>query len=172
MSAGKDGTLREDVPALRSVERGWTAALPQSTAMARKFTITFSGNRRLRHTHSPMNAMWSRSGSDVPLLERLGPLPAAGIQTGAGAVMNALNVRPGTSFASFGAGAVGCSAIMAARAVGATTIVAIDICASRLEMAKELGATYMLLTVNRQIQLRRSEILPVAESTIRQKPPG
>jgi aryl-alcohol dehydrogenase len=65
-----------------------------------------------------------------------------GIQTGAGAVMNALNVRPGTSFASFGAGAVGCSAIMAARAVGATTIIAIDIVPSRLEIAKELGATH------------------------------
>ena len=81
-------------------------------------------------------------GSDVPL-ERLGPL-GCGIQTGAGAVMNALNVRPGTSFASFGAGAVGCSAIMAARAVGATTIVAIDIVPSRLEMTKELGATHAI----------------------------
>jgi aryl-alcohol dehydrogenase len=80
--------------------------------------------------------------SDVPL-ERLGPL-GCGIQTGAGAVMNALNVRPGTSFASFGAGAVGCSAIMAARAVGATTIVAIDIVPSRLEIAKELGATHAI----------------------------
>jgi aryl-alcohol dehydrogenase len=79
---------------------------------------------------------------DVPL-ERLGPL-GCGIQTGAGAVMNALNVRPGTSFASFGAGAVGCSAIMAARVVGATTIVAIDIVPSRLEMAKELGATHAI----------------------------
>jgi aryl-alcohol dehydrogenase len=81
-------------------------------------------------------------GSDVPL-ELLGPL-GCGIQTGAGAVMNALNVRPGTSFASFGAGAVGCSAVMAARAVGATTIVAIDIVPSRLEMAKELGATHAI----------------------------
>jgi aryl-alcohol dehydrogenase len=80
--------------------------------------------------------------SDAPL-ERLGPL-GCGIQTGAGAVMNALNVRPGTTFASFGAGAVGCSAIMAARAVGATTIVAIDIVPSRLEMAKELGATHVI----------------------------
>jgi len=42
----------------------------------------------LRHTHSPMNATWSRSGRDVPL-ERFGPL-GCGIQTGAGAVMNAL----------------------------------------------------------------------------------
>src|SRR5260370_7491691 len=79
---------------------------------------------------------------DAPL-ERFGPL-GCGLQTGAGAVMNALNVRPGTSFASFGAGAVGCSAIMAARAVGATTIVAIDIVPSRLEMAKELGATHAI----------------------------
>jgi aryl-alcohol dehydrogenase len=80
--------------------------------------------------------------SDVPL-ERLGPL-GCGIQTGAGAVMNALKVAPGTTFACFGAGAVGCSSIMAARAVGATTIVAIDIVPSRLELAKELGATHAI----------------------------
>jgi len=49
-----------------------------------------------------------------------------------------------TSFASFGAGAVGCSAIMAARVVGATTIIAIDIMPSRLEIAKELGATHAI----------------------------
>jgi aryl-alcohol dehydrogenase len=42
---------------------------------------------------------------DVPL-ERLGPL-GCGIQTGAGAVMNALKVGPGQSFAAFGAGSVG-----------------------------------------------------------------
>src|SRR6202158_3317508 len=51
-----------------------------------------------------------RVSLDVPL-ERLGPL-GCGIQTGAGAVMNALKVRPGTSFASFSAGAVRCSALM------------------------------------------------------------
>lgn len=33
---------------------------------------------------------------------------------------------------------------MAARAVGATTIVAIDIVPSRLELAKELGATHAI----------------------------
>src|SRR6202047_4650964 len=41
-------------------------------------------------------------------------------------------------------GQVSCSAIMAARAVGATTIIAIDIVPSRLEMAKELGATHTI----------------------------
>jgi aryl-alcohol dehydrogenase len=77
-------------------------------------------------------------------LELLGPL-GCGIQTGAGAVMNALNVRPGTNFAAFGGGAVGLSAVMAARVAGATTIIAVDVVPSRLALAKELGATH---TVN------------------------
>ncbi|WP_027350410.1 NAD(P)-dependent alcohol dehydrogenase [Halotalea alkalilenta] len=81
--------------------------------------------------------------ADAPL-ELLGPL-GCGIQTGAGAVINSLKVRPGSSFASYGAGAVGLSAVMAARVAGATTIVAIDVVPSRLELARELGATH---TVN------------------------
>jgi aryl-alcohol dehydrogenase len=74
-------------------------------------------------------------------LELLGPL-GCGIQTGAGAVMNALKVGHGQSFAAFGSGAVGLAAIMAARAVGATTIIAVDVVPSRLKLAKELGATH------------------------------
>ena len=77
-------------------------------------------------------------------LEFLGPL-GCGIQTGAGAVMNALKVYPGASFAAFGGGAVGLSAVMAARVAGATTIIAVDVVPSRLELARELGATH---TVN------------------------
>lgn len=77
-------------------------------------------------------------------LEILGPL-GCGIQTGAGAVINVLGVRPGSSFAVFGAGAVGLSAVMAARVSGATTIIAADVVPSRLELAEELGATH---TVN------------------------
>ncbi|PPT77470.1 alcohol dehydrogenase [Xanthomonas arboricola pv. populi] len=79
---------------------------------------------------------------DAPL-ELLGPL-GCGIQTGAGAVINSLKVRPGSSFASFGAGAVGLSAVMAARVAGATTIIAIDVVPSRLELALELGATHTI----------------------------
>jgi aryl-alcohol dehydrogenase len=79
---------------------------------------------------------------DVPL-ERLGPL-GCGIQTGAGAVMNALKVGPGDSFVTFGAGSVGLSAVMASRIVGAAIIVAVDVIASRLDLAKELGATHVV----------------------------
>jgi aryl-alcohol dehydrogenase len=83
-----------------------------------------------------------KAPKDAPL-ERLGPL-GCGIQTGAGAVMNALKVRPGTSVAVFGAGAVGLSAVMAARICGATTIVAADVVPSRLDTARELGATHVV----------------------------
>jgi aryl-alcohol dehydrogenase len=76
-------------------------------------------------------------------LELLGPL-GCGIQTGAGAVMNALKVRPGSSFATFGGGAVGLSAVMAARVAGAATIITADVVPSRLALAKELGATHTI----------------------------
>ena len=79
---------------------------------------------------------------DAPL-ELLGPL-GCGIQTGAGAVLNALQVRSGSSFASYGAGAVGLSAVMAAKVARATTIIAIDVVPSRLELALELGATHVV----------------------------
>jgi len=80
---------------------------------------------------------------DAPL-ELLGPL-GCGVQTGAGTVWRALEVGPGASFVVTGAGAVGLSAVMAAHVAGATTIVAVDVVASRLELARELGATH---TVN------------------------
>jgi aryl-alcohol dehydrogenase len=76
---------------------------------------------------------------DVPL-EILAPL-GCGIQTGSGAVINKLQPEPGSSIAVFGCGAVGLSALMAAKVKGCTTIIAIDINDSRLELAKELGAT-------------------------------
>ncbi|RLL21819.1 NAD(P)-dependent alcohol dehydrogenase [Acinetobacter chengduensis] len=79
---------------------------------------------------------------DVPL-EILGPL-GCGIQTGAGTVINALNVRPGSSFLTWGAGAVGLSAVLAAKVCGATTIIAVDIVESRLALAKEMGATHVV----------------------------
>lgn len=76
-------------------------------------------------------------------LELLGPL-GCGIQTGAGSVLNALKVEAGSSFVAFGAGAVGLAAVMAARIAGATTIIAVDVTPSRLELALELGATHVI----------------------------
>lgn len=79
---------------------------------------------------------------DLPI-ELLGPL-GCGIQTGAGAVMNALRPQAGSSIAVFGAGSVGLSAIMAARVVGCATIIAVDLSPERLDLARELGATHVV----------------------------
>lgn len=75
-------------------------------------------------------------------LEKLGPL-GCGIQTGAGSILGALDVQPGTSVAVFGAGAVGLAAVMAAKVAGATTIIAVDLQQHRLDLALELGATHV-----------------------------
>jgi aryl-alcohol dehydrogenase len=80
--------------------------------------------------------------ADVPL-ELLAPL-GCGLQTGAGAVLNALKVEPGASIAIFGTGSVGMAAIMAARIAGASTIIAVDINNRRLTLAEELGATHII----------------------------
>ena len=80
--------------------------------------------------------------ADAPL-ELLGPL-ACGVQTGAGAAMNALKVSAGKSFVVFGSGSVGLSALMAAHVVGATTIIAVDTNDGRLEVARSLGATHTI----------------------------
>ena len=66
---------------------------------------------------------------------------ACGVNTGAGAVLNALKPEPGSSIAVFGAGAVGLAAVMAARIAGCSPIHAVDLHQSRLELARELGAT-------------------------------
>ena len=79
---------------------------------------------------------------DVPL-ELLGPL-GCGIQTGAGAVLNTIKARAGTSIAVMGAGSVGLSGVMAARLIGCTTIIAVDINKDRLALAHELGATHTI----------------------------
>jgi aryl-alcohol dehydrogenase len=77
---------------------------------------------------------------DVPL-EILGPL-GCGVMTGAGAVMNSLQAKPGSSIAIFGTGPVGMSAVLAAVVCECATIIAVDIHESRLELAQELGATH------------------------------
>lgn len=74
-------------------------------------------------------------------LEKLGPL-GCGVQTGAGSILVAMDVRPGTSVVVFGTGAVGLSAVMAAKVAAAEQIVAVDLHDHRLSTATELGATH------------------------------
>lgn len=80
---------------------------------------------------------------DLMPIELAGPL-GCGVQTGAGAVLNTLHAPAGSSLAVFGTGAVGLSAIMAARYANLGVIIAVDIDPGRLELARELGATHAI----------------------------
>jgi len=63
-----------------------------------------------------------------------------GIMTGAGAVANVFDLQPGQSLAVFGAGAVGLSALLAARVLHCETVVVIDPHQNRRELAAAWGA--------------------------------
>ena len=76
-------------------------------------------------------------------LELAGPL-GCGVQTGAGAVLNSLDVQPGSTVVVAGAGAVGLSAVMAAVVREAASIIAVDLQPSRRALAIELGATHAI----------------------------
>jgi aryl-alcohol dehydrogenase len=81
-----------------------------------------------------------RVDPDLPL-EKIAFL-GFGMQTGAGSILNELRPAAGSSVAIAGTGAVGHAAVMAARASGCTTIIAIDRHQNRVDLAQELGATH------------------------------
>ncbi len=76
---------------------------------------------------------------DVPL--DVAALIGCGVLTGVGAAMNTANIRPGDTVAVMGCGGVGLNVIQGARIAGAGKIVAIDMFDSKLDMAKQFGAT-------------------------------
>ena len=94
--------------------------------------------------------------ADLPL-ELLGPL-GCGLSTGAGTVMNVLKPEPDSTIVIFGTGAVGMAALMAAKAIGAGRIVAVDRVQSRLELALELGATDIVNTAEQDLATRLQEL--------------
>ena len=80
---------------------------------------------------------------DAPL-ERIAGL-ACGISTGLGASMVRAPVTPGSSVLVIGAGGVGLSVLMGAKLRGATTLIAVDVAAHKLEKAEALGlATHVV----------------------------
>ena len=72
-------------------------------------------------------------------------LLSCGVITGIGAVVNSGALRPGEDAVVIGAGGVGLNAIQGARLAGARRVVAVDMTESKLEDARDLGATDTLL---------------------------
>ncbi|WP_104053997.1 MULTISPECIES: S-(hydroxymethyl)mycothiol dehydrogenase [unclassified Arthrobacter] len=71
-------------------------------------------------------------------------LLGCGIMAGIGAAINTGEVKRGESVAVIGCGGVGIAAVAGAQLAGATTIIAVDIDAKKLELAKAQGATHVI----------------------------
>lgn len=73
------------------------------------------------------------------------------LPTGAGMVLNELNPSPDSSGIVLGLGGIGLSALMAMKSLGVKMIIAIDLSTTKLEFAKQLGATHVFNSANQGI---------------------
>lgn len=89
---------------------------------------------------------------------------ACGVQTGAGVILNSFQVKADDPILIIGAGAVGLSAIMAAKYKGAGPIICIDINEERLKMATRFGATHIF---NANQKSLKDDILNVAKKGVK-----
>ncbi|MDP6344096.1 MAG: Zn-dependent alcohol dehydrogenase [Alphaproteobacteria bacterium] len=88
----------------------------------------------LTHEHSLVKVR-----EDMPL-DRAA-LIGCGVMTGVGAVFHTAKVEPGSTVAVIGCGGIGLAAINGAAIAGAGRIIAVDMVGSKLNLAKEFGAT-------------------------------
>lgn len=96
--------------------------------------------------------------SAVPL-ELMGPL-GCGFQTGAGAVLRALDCQPGSTLVVFGGGPVGLAAVMAGKIRECAAVVLVEPVAARREIGVRLGATHTIDPRSGDLAALVREILP------------
>lgn len=118
--ADLSGTTWDGIPVLRSFNLG-----------------TFS-----EYAIVKSSAVVKNSAADMPFASA--SIISCGVMTGYGSVVNAAQVKPGSSVVVLGTGGVGLNVIQGARIAEASKIIAIDLNEKRLEMAKRFGATHTI----------------------------
>jgi Zn-dependent alcohol dehydrogenase len=78
---------------------------------------------------------------DPDLPHEIAALFGCAVLTGAGAALYSAAITPGDSVVVFGLGGVGLAALLAAKAAGASRLVAVDVVPHKLDLARRLGAT-------------------------------
>ncbi len=106
------------------------------------FNASFSLGTLATHALVPQAAV-------LPLPEgvpyEIGAILGCAVMTGFGSAVNAANVERGSTVAVLGCGGVGLSTILGALYCKAAHVIAVDVNPSRLELAKQFGATDVLL---------------------------
>jgi alcohol dehydrogenase len=130
-------------------------ALCEPAATANVAGTLLSGARRLARNGAPLNhhlgvsafaeyAVVSRRSlvkveRELPLAEAA--LFGCAVLTGVGAVINTAEVKTGATVGVVGLGGVGLATLLGAQLAGARRIVAIDLAADKLALARQLGAS-------------------------------
>lgn len=76
-----------------------------------------------------------------------------GVMTGYGSAVNSGKIKAGDATVVIGCGGVGLNAIQGCRIAGARMVIAIDLSETRLELAKQFGATHCILADRADIGL-------------------
>ena len=122
----------------RTCDHGWLQPERIRTAEGEPLHGTLSLGTLASHTvvHAAQAIAVPR-GADLSRLCLLG----CGASTGVGAAINTGQVRSGDAVAVVGLGGIGLAALQGARLAGATTLIAVDVVAAKLERARAFGAT-------------------------------
>jgi len=140
-------------------------------------TLILSGARRIKRNGAPVSHHVGVSAfaeyavasqhSLVKIEDSLSFEEAAlfgcAVVTGAGAVINTADVKPGTSVAVFGLGGVGLMGLLAAKMAGAAQVIAVDLVDDKLALARQLGATH---TVNAASPTAVEEIRDISKGGV------
>jgi len=132
-----------------------------------------SGARRLSRAGAPLNhhlgvsafathatlARESLTQVDAAIPFPLAALFGCAVITGVGAVANTAELPAGASVAIVGLGGVGLAALLGARALGAGTVVALDLDSGKRTLALELGATHALDAASAQAPAEARRLL-------------
>ena len=122
----------------RTCDHGWRQPPRIRTAAGELLIGTLSLGTLASHTvvHTAQ-ALPLPSDADLAQVCLLG----CGASTGVGAAVNTGGARPGDIVCVIGLGGIGLAALQGARIAGATRLIAVDLVAEKLEMARSFGAT-------------------------------
>ncbi len=134
------------------------AALCEPGAQANGAGTLLGGHRRIHkgkeyyYHHLGVSGFAEYSVASVDSLVKIDPeipfeiaaLFGCAVMTGVGAVVNTAQLKLGNSVLVVGLGGVGLSAILGAKAAGATKIIAADLNAEKRAVAKSLGASHVI----------------------------
>jgi S-(hydroxymethyl)glutathione dehydrogenase / alcohol dehydrogenase len=161
------GTVMETGPGVKHVKAGDAVVLHW-----RKGLGIEGAPPGYRWRGQKLNAGWIATFNEYAIVaeNRVTPIPAdsdmevaalfgCAVTTGFGVVENNARVRIGESVVVFGAGGVGLNIVQAAALVGAYPVIAVDLFDNRLALARQMGATHLVNSKERDAKAELASIL-------------